>query len=130
MCHPEAVADAYGVEGDDILNVGVPGVLANDSDGSFGYTPAADFNGSDTFTYTANDGAADSNVATVIVTVATIIDAPVTDDQTVASAEDSPVDITLTTANVDGAARGFAVIAAPNPRHIERTMLERSTDWP
>jgi hypothetical protein len=39
------------------------------SDGSFDYTPAANFNGSDSFTYKANDGSLDSNVATVTITV-------------------------------------------------------------
>ncbi len=34
-------------------------------DGSFSYAPAPDFFGSVSFTYVANDGAADSNVATV-----------------------------------------------------------------
>ena len=39
------------------------------ADGSFTYTPAANFNGTDSFTYTASDGTADSNVATVTITV-------------------------------------------------------------
>ena len=34
--------------------------------GGFSYQPAADFNGADSFTYVANDGSLDSNVATVI----------------------------------------------------------------
>jgi hypothetical protein len=75
-------------------NSGVgPGVLGNDSDadgdaltavlvsgptsgalvlnpnGSFTYTPNAGFFGSDSFTYKANDGLADSNVVTVTITV-------------------------------------------------------------
>ena len=39
------------------------------ADGSFTYTPNANFNGTDSFTYKANDGTADSNVATVTITV-------------------------------------------------------------
>ena len=39
------------------------------ADGSYDYTPAANFNGTDSFTYKANDGDADSNVATVTITV-------------------------------------------------------------
>jgi hypothetical protein len=38
-------------------------------DGSFEYTPNADFHGSDAFTYVANDGQADGNLATVSITV-------------------------------------------------------------
>ncbi|NQV73659.1 tandem-95 repeat protein [bacterium] len=40
------------------------------------YTPSANFNGSDSFTYKANDGTADSNTATASVTVTAVNDAP------------------------------------------------------
>ncbi|HMB80445.1 MAG TPA: Ig-like domain-containing protein, partial [Vicinamibacterales bacterium] len=40
------------------------------------YTPAAGYNGSDSFTFKANDGQADSNVATVSITIAAVNDAP------------------------------------------------------
>src|SRR5262249_16833089 len=40
------------------------------------YTPAANYNGSDSFTFEVNDGAADSNVVTVSVTVTPVNDAP------------------------------------------------------
>jgi hypothetical protein len=39
------------------------------SDGTFAYTPANGFSGDDAFTYKANDGTADSNTATVTITV-------------------------------------------------------------
>ncbi len=39
------------------------------ADGSFTYTPAAGFTGTDSFTYLANDGALDSNAATVTIEV-------------------------------------------------------------
>ena len=45
------------------------GTVTLAADGSFTYTPNADFNGTDSFTYTASDGAAASNVATVTITV-------------------------------------------------------------
>ncbi len=50
------------------------GTLVLNADGSFTYTPDADFNGTDTFTYKANDGYDDSNVATVTITVTEIKD--------------------------------------------------------
>src|SRR5207249_895255 len=99
---PVAVNESYSVNEDTTLNVSTPGVRSNDtdvensvltailvsgpshalsftlnSDGSFDYTPAANFNGTDTFTYKANDGALDSNVATVTITVNAVNDAPV-----------------------------------------------------
>ena len=90
---PVAVADAYATAANTPLLVTAAGVLANDSDadgnpltaskvsapahgtlalaanGGFSYTPGAGFTGPDSFTYRANDGTADSNVATVSITV-------------------------------------------------------------
>ena len=45
------------------------GTLTFNDDGSFSYTSASDFHGSDSFTYKASDGTADGNVATVSITV-------------------------------------------------------------
>ena len=39
------------------------------ADGSFVYTPALNFVGTDSFTYKTNDGTADSNLATVTIAV-------------------------------------------------------------
>jgi hypothetical protein len=43
------------------------------------YTPDANFNGTDSFTYMANDGTANSAPATVTVSVSAVNDAPVAD---------------------------------------------------
>jgi VCBS repeat-containing protein len=56
------------------------GVLTANADGSFGYTPAANYHGPDSFTYQATDGVAASNVATVTLTVTAVNDAPVAVD--------------------------------------------------
>ena len=40
------------------------------------YTPAANYNGSDSFTFQANDGMANSNIATVSITVTAVNDPP------------------------------------------------------
>jgi hypothetical protein len=45
------------------------GSLVLNLDGGFTYTPTANFNGSDSFTYKANDGLLDSAAATVSITV-------------------------------------------------------------
>ena len=42
------------------------------------FTPTANWNGTDTFTYKANDGTSDSNTSTVTITVSAINDVPVT----------------------------------------------------
>lgn len=91
---PVANADSYSTTAGTTLSVAAPGVLANDNDadanpitavlvsgpangaltlnanGSFSYTPAAGFSGSDGFTYKANDGSADSASASVTLSVA------------------------------------------------------------
>lgn len=92
--------DNYSTDEDIALNIAAPGVLGNDSpnsglsaqlvsgpanaalfslnpDGSFIYTPAANFNGSDSFIYKASDGNTQSNNTTVTITVNPINDAPV-----------------------------------------------------
>ncbi|MDJ0957839.1 MAG: DUF4347 domain-containing protein, partial [Arenicellales bacterium] len=58
-------------------------------DGSFDYTPLANFNGTDTFTYRANDGSNDSNIATVTITVNPIDDPPLISDATTSVPEDA-----------------------------------------
>ena len=97
---PVALDDTYATDEDIVLNIAARGVLVNDTDfdptiltavmvtepdngtlvlnadGSFIYTPEADFNGTDSFAYKANDGLADSNIATVTITVTSVLDAP------------------------------------------------------
>jgi hypothetical protein len=53
------------------------GDLILNADGSFTYTPAPNWNGTDSFVYKANDGLVDSNNATVEITVNVINDPPV-----------------------------------------------------
>ncbi|HLL76207.1 MAG TPA: Ig-like domain-containing protein, partial [Pyrinomonadaceae bacterium] len=59
------------------------------ADGSFSYTPNANFAGQDTFTYKATDGASESNVATVTITVTAVNDPPAGADNTVNALEDT-----------------------------------------
>jgi VCBS repeat-containing protein len=97
---PTAVSDAYSTNEDTALIVAPSGVLANDSDaegysitavkvsdpshgavtlnsnGSFTYTPEANYNGSDSFTYRAYDGTDYSSTVTVAITVNAVNDAP------------------------------------------------------
>jgi VCBS repeat-containing protein len=103
---PVAADDDYTTSEDSpVMNVAAPGVLDNDTDvdgdplsaalstdvtngtlvlnpdGSFDYTPDPDFNGSDSFTYHANDGTVNSAApATVTITVDAVNDPPVAVD--------------------------------------------------
>ncbi|MEO5714727.1 MAG: Ig-like domain-containing protein [Luteolibacter sp.] len=133
---PFATADAYSTNEGQALAVPAGGVLANDSDadanpltavlnvgpsqgtlalnsgGGFTYTPAAGFFGSDTFTYHANDGSADSNVATVALTVSEIAPAPIAVADSYAIDQNTALEVPTTgvLAN-DSDARGRALTA-------------------
>lgn len=78
------------------------------------YTPAADVNGTDSFTYKVNDGTVDSNTATVSITINAVNDAPVVAAGSAATQENTPVSITLTGSDKEGNALTYSVVAAPS----------------
>ena len=114
---PVARDDEYAINEDGAITVAVPeaGVLGNDSDpdgdslaaalvsapahgtlnlhadGTFTYSPEANFSGIDTFTYRASDGAVTSNVATVSITVRPVNDPPRASNDEYATDEDVPL---------------------------------------
>ena len=71
------------------------------ADGTFTYTPNADFNGSDFFTFRANDGTADSGSASFTFIVNPVNDPPVAQDGSASGTEDTPVTGTLVATDVD-----------------------------
>ena len=86
----------------------VNGVLVDNGDGTFDYTPDPDFFGTDTFTYTISDPEPlTSNIATVTITVSSVNDAPVAADDTgvgYTTTEDVPFttgDVTANDSDVD-----------------------------
>ena len=60
-----------------VVDAPAHGALDLAADGGFTYTPDADYAGPDGFTFSASDGAAGSNVATISITVTPVNDAPV-----------------------------------------------------
>jgi endonuclease G, mitochondrial len=55
------------------------------------YTPTADFNGSDSFTFRANDGSVHSNTSTVTIGVSEVNDSPTAADDSKTAQEDTPL---------------------------------------
>src|SRR5438876_7891421 len=55
------------------------------------YTPGADFNGSDSFTFRANDGSVHSNTSTVSIGVTEVNDSPSASDDSKTAQEDTPL---------------------------------------
>ncbi len=67
------------------------GMLDLNADGSFTYTPDADFSGADVFVYRATDGALSSADATVTLIVGAVNDAPAAIDDSYTGTEDTPL---------------------------------------
>ena len=106
------VVDAPGVLANDVT-AGDPltavkdsdptnGALALDTDGSFVYTPTQNWNGVDSFTYHANNGTADSNLAMVTITVTAVNDDPTFASTPITVAvEDKTYTYAITASDVD-----------------------------
>jgi RHS repeat-associated protein len=78
------------------------------------YTPNSNFNGSDSFTFVANDGDADSNTALISLNVSAENDAPVASNQTVSTNEDVALSIVLTGSDVDGDSLNYSITNLPS----------------
>ena len=78
------------------------------------YTPALDFVGGDSFTFLANDGELDSELATVTITVTAVNDPPLADDQALMTAEDTDLAIVLTGSDPELDPLTFAIVDSPS----------------
>ncbi len=145
---PVASDDSYTIAEDHSL-VANPSVLSNDFDpeekpltailvtnpshgtltlaanGLFTYVPSPDFNGLDSFTYKANDGVSNSNVATVAITVHAVNDAPVAADQSLAIYQGSTQSLVLAASDVDGDSLTYSLVT--NPSH--GTLSGSGANW-
>ncbi|HYI09018.1 MAG TPA: Ig-like domain-containing protein, partial [Thermoanaerobaculia bacterium] len=138
---PNAVDDNYNTPEDEQLNrPAATGVLANDTDangdaltatllvaptngavvlaadGGFTYTPNANFFGSDTFTYTVDDGT-DTDTALVTITVTAENDAPTVEPDTFPVVENSfagTVVGTVSASDVEGDTLTFSIEGGNN----------------
>jgi VCBS repeat-containing protein len=132
---PIATNDTYSATEDTSLVVSVPGVLANDFDaetnslvavlvanptngivslnanGGFTYTPATNFFGTDHFFYKANDGAADSGVASVTINIASVNDAPVAVNDAVTTTMNTPVVVSVLANDYDVDGGTLAIVS-------------------
>ena len=104
---PEGESLTFQIVETNNATVNINGNVAN-------YTPDANFNGTDTFTYFANDGTVNSNTATVTITVGAVDDEPNTNDVATTTDEDTEVVFTLTADEYDGDSYSFALITQPS----------------
>jgi subtilisin-like proprotein convertase family protein len=138
---PVAVDDSYAVTEDGLLSVSLEtGVLENDtdsdgpepltaklgagpsngsltlnSDGSFTYEPDPDFNGTDSFTYVANDGLDDSNVAIVTIMVDPLADPPLAVDDAYSTPMDTAKTMEVLTNDSDPDGDSLSVMSVSLP---------------
>ena len=91
--------------------------------GAFTYTPDADVNGSDSFTSSVADGTQQSNLATVTVRIVPVNDPPVALDSSLTTAENTPVEGTLSAQDDSRAFISFAIVATPTKGTVELTQF-------
>lgn len=77
------------------------------------YTPIANVNGADSFTFKVNDGTVDSMPATVSISITAVNDAPMADAQNVTTTEDTAKAITLSGSDVEGSPLTYAIVTQP-----------------
>ena len=144
---PTAVGESYSLVEDGTLNVSAPGLLANDSDadgdsltavlvagpshgalilnsnGSFSYTPNANYNGSDSFTYRASDGASSSGAVTVSFNISATPDAPVALEESFTLPEDGTLNVSApgvlaNDSDSDGGSITAVLVSGPSTREL------------
>ena len=83
------------------------------------YTPYLNYNGPDSFVYKVNDGLADSNTATVSITVTPVNDPPVAYGATVETMENTAVDFELLATDPDGDFGTYHIVTEPEHGTLE-----------
>jgi VCBS repeat-containing protein len=130
---PNAVDDSVTISEDTSTTFSV---LANDSDpegnlltaavatepshgsvtitsaGSATYTPDANYNGQDSFTYSASDGSA-TDTATVTITVSPVNDAPTAEDQSLTIPEETATTMWMSASDIDGNPLTYVIVTPP-----------------
>ena len=107
-----AVLDTPAAHGDVELN----------ADGSFTYTPHADYHGEDTFTYTVSDGQGGTADSTVTITVNPVNDAPVANDDRFTVAEDGTLTGKVLANDTDADADTLTASLVSGPSHGTLTL--------
>ena len=93
------------------------GTAVKNANNTVSYTPAANFSGSDTFTYTITDGKGGTASAVVTVTVTAVTEAPVANDDLASTAEDSPVVVNVAANDTDADGDSLSVSSVTQPQH-------------
>ena len=90
------------------------GDLLNNGNGSFIYTPNANYNGDDSFIYQMCDTSGMCGTAMVTITVTPVPDPPGTNDDTAVTPEDTSVIIDVMANDNDPDGQSISVVSAPS----------------
>jgi large repetitive protein len=90
------------------------------------YSPNANYNGSDSFTFKANDGSLDSNVATFNITINAVNDAPTCTNGSATTNEDNAVATPLSCADVDSGSLTYTIVSGPSNGVLSGTGASRT----
>ena len=88
-------------------------VVLDPATGTFVYTPNSDYNGSDVFIVTVDDGNGGTTTSTVRIGINPVNDAPVSNDQNLVTDEDTPIDGQVVATDVDGDTLSYSVSGQP-----------------
>ena len=106
----------------EIIEDSVNGVVELGTEGVFTYTPNTNFNGTDEFTFIAEDSlGGQSEVSTVFITVNSINDAPVIESSTFIVDEDTQLNESVIASDVDGDSLTFALESSTENGTVELT---------
>jgi VCBS repeat-containing protein len=86
-------------------------VITNQATGAFNYTPNSGVSGSDSFTFKANDGVVDSNVATVNVTIVEVNDPPTAENMAIVTDRNVALSGQLSGSDPDGDALTYSIVS-------------------
>ena len=80
---------------------------------AYSYSPDDNYHGTDSFSYRVHDGAADSNTATISLTIDSINDVPLSFDSSDTADEDSDASGTLQGSDIDGDSLSYSIVTPP-----------------
>ncbi|WP_462173742.1 tandem-95 repeat protein [Pseudoalteromonas xiamenensis] len=90
------------------------GSLTKQSDTTWLYSPSANYSGTDSFIFKANDGTVDSNQATLNLTINAVNDSPVANSDSVSVDEDTTLNVTLSGTDVEGSSLTYKIGTSPS----------------
>ncbi len=115
----DVLANDTDVDGDALNITGIitptQGTAVVNADNTITYTPAPDYHGSDSFTYTISDGHGGHGTASVVVTVTPVNDAPIANDDSRTTPEDTAVTINVLANDTDVDSDALAVTSISTP---------------